>query len=130
MGVGRADEAVLERIAQPFRFQQQSLFHRVTHVAACGLGNGQRSAAGYVGIDLKACPLIVHRQSRVRFRGALDLGDFNQRLIAQALFVVRQRHRVACPGGQFEHLSIGLVGIVRDSQALYALASQVVHPVP
>ncbi len=64
------------------------------------------------------------------FRSAFDLGDFYQRLIANALHGVFVVDRVVRLIHQLEHLAVGAIRVMLDGHGFHAGVAQRVHPIP
>ena len=129
MGVARADEADLERVAAALLLQREAADQGLPRIAPARIAVGGDLALAGVQ-DLEVGPLVVGRQFRVGLRRALDLGQLDQRLVAHPLFGEGVVDRAAIRVLEPEHLAVGLVHVVRDRQAVDSLLAQPVHPAP
>ena len=120
VGVARADES------EPVRIEPLGVAHlepgqqRIPHVRS-------RDA---IANDLEVRPLVVRREHRMGFRGALHLRHFHDGLVAHARLGIVRIQRLIIERGRFEVLAVAQIGVVRDGQGFDAFPPQAVQPRP
>ncbi len=128
MGVRRADEPEAVGIESLLGLHGQAVAVSLPNVAA---GRPARLHSGHLDLhQLEVGPLVVGRKQRMGVRGALDLCDLHQGLVAHALLGIRGIHGRAVHTGQLEHQPVGAVGVVRYRQRFHTQAALGVHPRP
>ena len=128
MGITGPDKTELIGIGDPPLFQCQPVAKRFTRIGTFNLA--QRVGSNAIRHNFEARQLITARQLRMGFRGPLDLGDLDDRLIAYTLNCVVVIQRVAGPVDKLEHLAVRCVGVVRYRKALHPFGAQIIHPLP
>ena len=128
MGVTRCDKPKLIRVLNTLCLQRQTIAQGLTDITA--LFFTMQTGADTELINFKIGPLIIGRQQRMRVGSPFDLRNLDNRFIAHTLVGIGVIHGVARPIHQLEHLAIGTIGVMGDSQTFNTLFPERIHPVP
>ena len=128
MGVTGADKIEAVRILDTQAFEGQAISQGLAHVASLWLAVLRRGHAKRHDLEIR--PFIGRRQQGMGFGRSFDLGDLDQRLVADPLHGIAVVNGIPGPIYQLEYLAIAAVRVVGDRQAFDALFAQVVHPLP
>ena len=126
-----ADEAVLVGIARALLFQPQSIFERLTHIAAFLDGCSFRDSGQRVFPQLEARKFVIGRQVGVGLGGSLDLRNLVDRLVFHAGFAVGLADRLAIGvHRRVEHQTIARIAVVWNRQQLRTVLASCLHVIP
>ena len=110
VGVGSGAESELERVVALAVLHGEAVLQPLPCVAADEVGHAAGRVAEEDRHDLEVRVLVVRRKDRVRLRGALELFDLDQRLVAHR--ATRRRRRRS--GGPWSPPRSGTCGRPRD----------------